>query len=685
MEDGVTDADCDLFQCQCGCDLTAGVCDYNCCCDPDCSTAQKTRFSDQGCSYEGYMDKTVPLCYNSLELYAVNPRTPLSGEDTASLAVGDALCIEKYNYATSGDYYSDTTTQSADIFTGSSGQKDYSYGDDAVTSSTLDAYYDKGDNIAAFKGLSTSKMWSSGTGYFSVPAADFTGKCNDFNFVTFEDSIESRSCDRVLAVDDADMFAEQCVSSFGVSEYATNLFVGATANIAASGNTGANFASNVVQVEISSVYYEERNTSTRHNVTADWIDNACDTQAFTTAADWVATSGNPCRFAAPGRDPHEDNLPICMNMVKSVDYTVIHAGDDVGTITAVRADIVVMDVLRETHMFTNDPNPVSGEYNQTVGENIRQSFSVSFRSSFTGTESSSNGNIVERSRSGNPGYIMGKPVLFGSAQSAVSPSTLVTVEQTVEGVQVPSPLLTFTEDDSSLFGQGACPILHKRTAQSSIGFGYDVSSSCKLELTRTQLEGLCCRGSSYCTSVYEDDAPLYTDTAGVPYYFTNVSTGYVGIFGNADPLDVSQWISLNVRTSTAVREWDSLTGICKGMVSGVAYKFLTSAQGELLYPQNKILAAEVEYVTSDWHSVVPHNDSLTTQTFPLTVTVEFVSVDEQSIEGYAPPAPPVLFKVPYDVFYPFFASPAAPQASASVLAWLAPLVCALLVMPLAAR
>ena len=206
------------------------------------------------------MDKQS-RCVTILSSCAVNLGLPF-GRGHKELAVGDALCIEKYNYATSGDYYSETATQSAAIFTGSSGQKDYSYGDDTVTSSTLDSYYDKGDNIAAFKGLSTSKMWSTKTGYFSVPAADFTGRCNDFNFVTFEDSIESRSCDRVLAVDDANLFAEQCVSSFGVSEYATNLFLGKTANIAASGNTGANFASNVVQVEIAP-YTTRRETRAR--------------------------------------------------------------------------------------------------------------------------------------------------------------------------------------------------------------------------------------------------------------------------------------------------------------------------------------------------------------------------------------------------------------------------------------
>ena len=41
VENGVTTTQCNsIFQCPCECDLIAGECDYNCCCDPDCSPSQ---------------------------------------------------------------------------------------------------------------------------------------------------------------------------------------------------------------------------------------------------------------------------------------------------------------------------------------------------------------------------------------------------------------------------------------------------------------------------------------------------------------------------------------------------------------------------------------------------------------------------------------------------------------------
>ena len=39
------DEQCNQFDCLCSCDLTAGVCDMNCCCDPECSNDEVSTFS----------------------------------------------------------------------------------------------------------------------------------------------------------------------------------------------------------------------------------------------------------------------------------------------------------------------------------------------------------------------------------------------------------------------------------------------------------------------------------------------------------------------------------------------------------------------------------------------------------------------------------------------------------------
>ena len=57
------------------------------------------------------------------------------------------------------------------------------------------------------------------------------------------------------------------------------------------------------------------------------------------------------------------------------------------------------------------------------------------------------------------------------------------------------------------------------------------------------------------------------------------------------------------------------------------------------------------------------------------ITVSFVFTAQNEIIGYVPPPPPVLFKVPYDVFYPFVLSNPAPKAaSVSIIALVLPAI-----------
>lgn len=56
------------------------------------------------------------------------------------------------------------------------------------------------------------------------------------------------------------------------------------------------------------------------------------------------------------------------------------------------------------------------------------------------------------------------------------------------------------------------------------------------------------------------------------------------------------------------------------------------------------------------HVRVPADDGYSKQTFPLSITVSFVFQNEEELRDFVTPAPPVLFKVPYDVFYPFLSA-----------------------------
>jgi len=348
-------------------------------------------------------------------------------------------------------------------------------------------------------------------------------------------------------------------------------------------------------------------------------------------------------------------------MVTSVKYTVEHTSDGSSTITAVKAAVVITDVARDT---------------AAKSEAVMQSFGVEFVSAaVTGTTSVGSGNLVTRAKSGNPGYLMGKPVLIGTLAAPEAPSTLNTIAEVAEGLQVASSLMPYSSADPSAFGTAQCPT-SLTGAQQTVGFGYDMASGCGLVLTRAQLKDLCCTNSDECTPV--SPSAYVHPTSGIPYFLAlPTDTNYVGLYGNADPLDAKQWTTMGVREATLKRGWNDHTGICRNMLTGLHYKFLVASTGEKSFPQSKIVAAEVEQLVGDWRSTVPYTDTQSTQTFPLEVIVSFIHKGAADISGYVPPAPPVLVQVPHDVFYPFFMSPASRQAPVLLVSVFAPLLCTL--------
>lgn len=91
---------------------------------------------------------------------------------------------------------------------------------------------------------------------------------------------------------------------------------------------------------------------------------------------------------------------------------------------------------------------------------------------------------------------------------------------------------------------------------------------------------------------------IYLDVYVFPY-------SSVGIYGNADPLDVSQWIQLerstpNDNAYTGSMVWNSDASSCTGFPNGLNIKFLVAYSGEKVNAQNKIIAASYEYTSIPW-------------------------------------------------------------------------------------
>merc|ERR1711988_633590 len=125
----------------------------------------------------------------------------------------------------------------------------------------------------------------------------------------------------------------------------------------------------------------------------------------------------------------------------------------------------------------------------------------------------------------------------------------------------------------------------------------------------------------------------------------------------------TQWLSISSPISLTSRIWDEAASTCRNMYSGLSYEFLIAKTGERAFPQNKVIAGRVQYIESDWVWRQAIDDSEETQSFPLSSIVTFVYKDDEKFNGYTPPPPPIIFNVPYDVFYPFEIENAAPSTT----------------------
>lgn len=597
--------------------------------------------------YEGHGDATSKMCYSSHDLAAVNPRPPLGGEATADSAVGMALCVEKTNLVIQEEFYTDTDLQSSTIFATSTGQKKYSYQSPTFLSYTTDSYYDQNDTIAAlYDGGANVGLVSAKSGFLTLPAADFSGACQDNNLLKFENNIKTRSCVRSYATPAA--FSSQCVNDQSVAAYSTNLWVGRTADVLAS--SGAVTKANAVQVTLGTVTFIDYRTGASTNVTYTWNTKGCATHSLPASA---YTAGKPCAFSSVliAELPTSNEPFVCAGFVTGVDYVITHNADDVAAIISVVANVKISDV----------PYDRSGGDFPVV---VTQTFSALFHSQDSTQVSIPNGNLVPRVRSGNPGYYLGSPVLFGSLDASVSS----TVDEFVDGMTIPSPITKFDATSPANFGLAKCPTSTQMQGSIPVKFGYDVATGCTVTLTRAQLVDMCCAGSTSCATAHT--SPYVDSTTSVPYFLLPLVSGYVGIYGNADPLDATQWEPITTTVISQPRQWNDATGTCQNMHAGTDYSFLVAYSGEKSNPQNKIVAATANVITSNWVWTKPYGDTNSTQTFPLTVTASFIFKDPSNLEGYSPPAPPVLFKVPYDVFYPFLESPAPPSRSVSLMSTL---------------
>ncbi|CAG9313766.1 unnamed protein product [Blepharisma stoltei] len=240
--------------------------------------------------------------------------------------------------------------------------------------------------------------------------------------------------------------------------------------------------------------------------------------------------------------------------------------------------------------------------------NIQQKFSVTFQTQETVTV-----------KSGNPGYIVGKPVLLGKLQS----------DNTINVYSSGYPVY-----GASLTGQ--CLTSSQTTSNPPvINFRQDFVYSCYYPLSYPAL-------SSYCTT-YNEKLPIFS-------IFDDIT--HVGKFGNSLSSNIDDWVEIkDASNKTVATSWNSETGDCL-LPNMVVYDIVVAEIGSIKNPQPKIVYAQKRKEFTNWAFM----KTITTddQYFMNTVVINYIEYDKDF-------DPYTLIRLksqilPDDVLYPFRAS-----------------------------
>lgn len=279
-------------------------------------------------------------------------------------------------------------------------------------------------------------------------------------------------------------------------------------------------------------------------------------------------------------------------------------------------------------------------FTNTTASSVTQSFTVLFEFESANANSS-------QQRSGNPGYLVGRPIISGTNDNGV----VMTNINTNAGI-------TVVQSNANNECSNSVPIL----------FGQDVRTGCKVPI------------SSTCEEL-QRKINLILDK-------NNASSGnlVVASFGNTSSTkqDLNQWIPvLFENTTTACPTIDqTATATCPSVVVGAQYQFLYAYNGPISNPQAQIIGARLQYdcpqaVGSLCFSSTCNNAE---QSVDVTLSVSFIDVSETPVTQFKA-APEFSAKLPNDFFFPFRSNSMCLKCGTNMLLLLTVINTVLLALP----
>lgn len=634
----------------CTCDLQLNNCDPNCCCDPDCTAGHKAAFT--GC-------KTDPQSSHRRCVYSALVASSNTQQRTEEEADG-LFCVYNDNNEKRSSYDTVCTAVTSDEFaelledsevatgrltsyapgvnglpvhssrkctqnaggatacTSSGGTQTTGYiVGDALLTGFPNAFVERTGGAAAaptHRRRHARQVATAGptvaSGHTSAPSApptdDFTTVYSNFVYgvLPLPRALASAECSDTSTAGFMQDEHQTCSRTFttGAAACTAGSFADVTAYLSPNVHLFADkTSSTVVEVRCDGFTYNGDTTST----------------AGLSVADARASCVTGARFACD-----DTATPSAMTKAVTEVNLVVKYGagtDGANRIASVAVAFVVADVVIPS---------TAAVFSVVQRHSIRF---LTNTSTYTGV---ANAVPNDYPRSGNPGYIIGKPVLAGIATNAV-PAGTTTVEMSEDPLQwlgLPKP------------GPSArCEDVHP-TQRSAVRFGYDMASDCLLDV------GL------------EDFTDCNVLRASVQAIFAQHITraSMIGKYGNSSQLAVNDWVPLvNAGVPAQSGATDTVQSQCTQVMSSAHLELLTARVGDFSNPQNTIVGARYsfEYSTQQFDCIGSYCDGDVAaanrmQLLQLHFSVGFVDVS-QGTEKVVKTMPDVIDKLPPAFFYPF--------------------------------
>ncbi|KAJ3084717.1 Tectonic-1 [Rhizoclosmatium hyalinum] len=310
---------------------------------------------------------------------------------------------------------------------------------------------------------------------------------------------------------------------------------------------------------------------------------------------------------------------ICQNILTSITFNFTYAVSN-GATTIIS--------VNTTTRFSNLNLP-------SISTAVMQSFSAIWTLQ----------NSTPQPKSGNPGYQIGKPILFGTLLTQPLPA--------IAYFPTKQSTLTLPQD---IYSKGVLGCAQTPGERLEITFGEDVLSGCTLYYTYQDLQ------QGNCANVRS--AAYVAVTGGVQGLSKVDVINMVGKFGNSSLVKVSEWvpvISSNIGDSSQPA---TNPGTCSSVLTALDVQFITAKLGSSNNPQSVIIGARIvkTWGAFTYRCILP-NDCRNVggllprrlQKFRVRASVSFVGVNGGVgiVQPFVPPPPRLIPLLPDDIFYPF--------------------------------